>query len=71
MSPAKGMQTRSNGQPAPREFGIGPGKPPAVPHPGSWWLVPPQEFSAAWKAQQDRLTKSSTSYSQQAQTEPE
>ena len=71
MSPARGHETKSNGQPAPREFSTGDAHRHA-PLNGSWWAnVPASQFGAVARQQQARMTHSSTSYSQQVQTEAE
>lgn len=59
--PPKGSETRSNGQPAPREFGYG-----LVSHPqevnGSWWCCDPKDFALTAAREQARMNQTSTNY---------
>ncbi len=67
--PPKGSETRSNGQPAPREFSASAAHRRPEPPKDSWWIVPPDQFSEAWRKEQDRFTHTSTNYQPKAEAE--
>jgi hypothetical protein len=69
MSPARGQETKSNGQPAPREFSTGDAhRRPDAPT-TSWWLVPPEQFRTMAKQQQPRMSHTVTNYQPKSEQE--